>query len=99
MSDQDFVFGSGGGAVVMQGVNLKRGFAITALNGDMAATPTKEPYLDETGQYSSEDFMWWGQNNDWPRMVRQKIEQSTIAAPLSFQSRVRNVWHWCSLLG
>jgi len=86
MSDQDFVFGSGGGAVVMQGVNLKRGFAITALNGDMAATPTKEPYLDETGQYSSEDFMWWGQNNDWPRMVRQKIEQSTIAAPLIFKA-------------
>lgn len=87
MNNQDFVIGSGGsGAVLMQGANLRGGFVISAFNGDMAASPTKEPYLDQSDVANTHDFMWWGDNNDWPRMVRKKIEQSTIAAPLIFKA-------------
>jgi hypothetical protein len=88
MSKDKTVFGTGAG-LSMQSVNLESGVVISALApssqpGD--GIPTKEPLLDKDVDGITDGIHNWGQDNLWPRQVRLKLEESTVAAPLIFKA-------------
>lgn len=62
---------------------IPSGSLVTMLSADAGATPTETVLDDEN---NTGDWVYWGDSNDWPEIVRKKIELSTTAYPLLFKA-------------
>lgn len=84
--DKDFVIHVGGDALMAQAINTREGFVITAKSPDSAVDQAKIPLVDSTEDGEEDGWQNWGSGNSWPTDVRQKIEKSTVAAPLIYKA-------------
>ena len=59
---------------------------VMAGNSNSGASPLPQEIGDGKSDLNTGDYYDWGENNDWPYIIRRKLEKSTSAYPLIFKA-------------